>query len=179
MYLPEVPWLPTDPAVRSCHTDGRTTKRYMDVVRQFGVETNPRYRMRDGNNDGIIDTYCNVFVTDVAEAYGCYLPHWHLNSEFSANRLIEWLRSDSAAGGVRYGWEMVSPYAAKAAVMEGLLTIACYRNPKGVGHVAVVLPIPSDDDSNPYIAQAGRKNFVGRRLTDGFGTLPVVFFTCR
>lgn len=179
MYLPEIPWLPVNPDVRSCHTDGRTVKRYLEVVRQFNVERHPRYKVRDGNHDGKDDTYCNVFVSDVGEAYGLYLPHWHLNMEFSANRLIDWFRSDSDAGGTKYGWEEHTPHETMGAVMEGIFGVVTHKNPSGIGHVAVVLPIETSDDSNPYIAQAGRTNFVGRRLTDGFGDKPVRFFTCR
>ena len=69
------PWVPVRPALTSC-PNCRSQDRYLAVVRQFDVDTAERYRVRDTTGDGLADTFCNVFATDVAQAMGVLLPHW-------------------------------------------------------------------------------------------------------
>lgn len=169
------PWYPAHPKITACPScvDQR---KYLEVVRSFDVAKNPRYAVRDTTGDGVPDTFCNIFVADVAEALGRQLPHWWLGKELSANDMYDWLLRH----GPKYGWANVSAEAAMASVYKANLTVAAWKNPaRGPGHIAIVLPIPTDDPFNPFIAQAGRENFVGRRLTTGFGGRHPGFFTCR
>jgi hypothetical protein len=59
--------------------------------------------------------------------------------------------------------------ATDAAARGHLVVVGWDSKGKGSGHVAILLP------EGP-IAQAGRKNFVGRTVAEGFGKYPVRFF---
>src|SRR5207302_9718 len=57
-------WIPVDAAVSS-DLSNRSRPLYDNVINQFAVAVNPRYAQRDINGDGYIDTFCNIFVSDV------------------------------------------------------------------------------------------------------------------
>lgn len=139
------------------------------VIKQFNVEGNPRYKPRDVTGDGIPETFCNVFATDVAQACGVVLPHWWRGREYTANALYDWLGDE----GAEFGWEPVDEAGAVKAANEGRLALAIWQNPNGPGHVAVVIPSPGD---TALIAQAGRTNFYGRPVESGFGRREVKFY---
>ena len=160
--------VPVYPLVQSCEMD-RSPSRLEAVVRQFDVGENPRYRPRDTNGLPGRETHCDAFCADVAAAMGCLLPFWWrwpgqaAPTELSANRSIEWL----AGPGSGYGWSPTTLEQARVAACRGELAIAGWRNPKGSGHVAVVLPSPEAGEL--LIAQAGASCFYGRPLSAGFG----------
>lgn len=135
------------------------------------VESAERYRRRDVDGNGVIDTFCNFFVRDVCRLFGLELP-----ASMRANELIAWLVSSE---GRAAGWEQLAvendEHVAQAMADAGQLVIACWFNKNGhPGHMALV--VPSLGMPGVWIAQAGRNNFSRGVLAQGFGGLPVTFF---
>lgn len=163
----------------------RSASHLRAVVAQFQVETAPRYQPRGG------DTFCSTFAWDVSRAMGCELPkdvgvprtcvddHGDKSiviakAERTINEVIDWLRSVSA---INLGWRSVDELGARALATQGKLALVVWKNPTGGhGHVAVVVPPPSDRDPNTWIAQAGGKCFSQGTLQSGFGNVTVEFF---
>lgn len=153
------------PGVRSFYTT-------IDLIRQFHVETNPRYLRTPA------DTFCNIFVTDVLEAAGVLAPrHWSdpvsgmptpvgSGEELSANKLNAWFEKF----GTEFGWKRASTSVARVSANAGLIVVAVASNPnpKRSGHVAIVRP---DESPELYVSQAGAFNFERARLVDAFGSL--------
>jgi hypothetical protein len=147
----------------TCCPNCRSPSRLVEVLASLDVENSPRYRVRDTTGDGKPDTFCNIFVWDATRALGCELEHWWNGKELSANGLCDWL----ANVGTHYGWTEVSDFGAALAVVKGKPVVAAWRNPKGTGHVAMVLP-PGEGGAL-RIAQAGKRNLFDVELTKGFG----------
>jgi len=160
----------------------RTPEAYNLLIDQFMVETNPRYKPRNGA------TFCNIYAWDVSVAMGVELPRFveineignledatgkaigrNLGSgyilyqdiananatELDANRLATWLD----AQGANYGWREISAQEAQRRANQGYMTISVVKEPGGIGHVQVVRPTPDGSDYDPskgvYISQAG------------------------
>lgn len=151
-------WEPVDAEVRS-RPGARSRGLYDDVLNQFAVGVNLRYARRDGN------TYCNIFVWDATRAMGAEIPHWVDGRELDANSCSRWL----ATTGVRNGWSRVSAEEAQESANEGQPTVATWRNPNGIGHIAMVRPGTLTAEG-PAIAQAGSRNFNRGHVADGFGS---------
>lgn len=133
---------------------------------QFDVARNPRYRQ---NQQGKLETYCNIFAWDVSRALGCEIPHWLEDAngdrrELSALGCIEWLRESGDAA----GWRASSREGATSAVVLGQPTVVTWQNPKPghSSHIAVVLPPHAGE---LRIAQAGASNLFDVPLAQGFG----------
>lgn len=161
------PWKPIDvPSAKLPHTPDKLWA----VLRDLAVEKSKRYKAREGL------TYCNVFLWDVCRAMGCEIPHWvdkdgnradvGKGKELSANGTVRWLDEH----GARHGWVDADRETAMDAAARGHVVVLGWDS-KSVkpGHVAVMLP-------KGTIAQAGRRNFVGETISQGFGTLPVRFW---
>jgi hypothetical protein len=170
----------TNPPLRgdpSC----RNRATYDDVINQFAVGNNPRYAPRDSSGDGIRDTFCNIFVWDVTRAMGAEIPHWVDGSsnpaavgsgrELSANATVDWLRQH----GHRHGWRRVSEAEAQRLANQGHPSVVVWKNPGGIGHVAVVRP-GEVTSKGPAIAQAGVRNFNHGHVKDAFGNAPVEYW---
>ena len=165
------PWLPVDAPVQGV-PGIRTPEAYLDVCKQFDVEKNPRYAPKAGK------TYCNIYVWDCTKALGCEIPHWFhpvtgqptavsAGAEMRANDMFGWL----TVHGSEAGWSPMSPLDASWRANRGDPTVILWRNPRGIGHVAMLLP----DD---LIAQAGGTNLWRARVEEGFGTShPLHFFS--
>lgn len=161
------PWLPIEPP--SAKLPASVTK-LRAVIRDLDVENAPRYRATK------TQTWCNIFVTDVIDAMGFDPGHWVAKDgtradvgkgeELSANKLVRWF----VEKGPSHGWtEADRPSAVDAAARGHLVVVGWDSLGPGSGHVAILLP-------EGTIAQAGRTNFVGRTIAEGFGRLPVKFF---
>ena len=147
-------------------------EKYRHVLRDLQVEKSPRYKARDGL------TYCNIFLWDYTRAMGCEIPHWTFKDgsdatpgaqgalELNANRTIDWLDKH----GPNEGWVDADRQTAFDAASRGHVVVVGWhsKSPKP-GHVAVLLP-------EGTIAQAGRRNFVGETIEQGFGKLPVRYW---
>lgn len=160
-------------------SDNRGPAQYLAVVKQFGVESNPRYTPRGGN------TFCNIFLWDVTRHMSCEIPHWYvaysktpegkvtaLGNEYNANAVCDWLNGKWSQ---EYGWKsVIDGVNAMARANLGFPTVVAWKNPNGVGHVGVVIP---GTQPGVRIAQAGATNFVDGDVTRGFGHRPVAYFT--
>ncbi|MFL5320955.1 MAG: peptidoglycan-binding protein [Myxococcaceae bacterium] len=151
-------WEPVNAPVKST-TGNRSAARYADVLNQFAVGVNPRYRPRSGN------TYCNIFVWDATKAMGAEIPHWWHGHELDANSVNSWLHQN----GVAHGWRRVDAKTAQQFANAGRPSVASWRNPGGIGHVAMVRP-GSINAAGPASAQAGARNFNYGHIANGFGS---------
>jgi peptidoglycan hydrolase-like protein with peptidoglycan-binding domain len=170
----------TNPPLRG-DPSRRNRATYDDVINQFAVGNNPRYTPRDSSGDGIRDTFCNIFVWDVTRAMGAEIPHWvdskgnptgvGKGRELSANGTVDWLHQN----GNRHGWKKVSAQEAQRLANQGHPAVAVWKNPGGIGHVAVVRP-GEVTSKGPAIAQAGARNFNSGHVKDSFGNAPVEYW---
>lgn len=139
-----------------------SANNYGNVIDQFKVETNPRYKPTDSK------TFCNVFATDVMLAMGASTPTppYSLN----ANQYSDWL----AKQGPAKGWKAVSPAEAQKMANAGKPVLASWKNPDAdkSGHIAVVRPGTYDSGKGPATANAGKTNFNDGHATDGFKSGP-------
>ncbi len=161
-------WNPVHAAITSC-PHCRSAEQYLAVVRQFDVEMNPRYRPARDAAGEVAATYCNIFAWDVTRAMGCEIPHWWIGHELNANGLCDWL----GRTGIRFGWAQVDDAGAVAAAKLGQAVVATWRNPGGIGHIAVVIPT---DSPGVRIAQAGASCLFDAPVASGFGKRPVTYY---
>ncbi len=126
----------------------------------------PKYVKHDITSDGVDETFCNVWVADLADELGIILPHK------KANEQIVWL--DAADGGRGLGWERCDAVEARFLANRGRFTLATWLNEKAHGHIAAVVPFNS---AAVWVAQAGYRNYLAVQLAAGFGSYPVRFFT--
>jgi peptidoglycan hydrolase-like protein with peptidoglycan-binding domain len=167
-------WIPVDAPVRG-NPSNRNAQSYNEVLNQFAVGNNPRYTPRGGN------TYCNIFVWDATRAMGAEIPHWVDKSgnatgvgkgrELNANATVDWLHQH----GARHGYRKVSAAEAQRLANQGHPAVAVWKNPGGIGHVAMVRP-GEMTSRGPAIAQAGSRNFNRGHVQDGFGNRPVEYW---
>lgn len=143
------------------------------VIDELDVEHAPRYQPT------ATATYCNIFVSDVLQAMELQPQHWcDINGEpaedgdpsafeMNANRMARWFKLH----GPRNGWEEAEQREAIDAASRGHVVVAVWDSKvvNKPGHVAIVLP-------EGTIAQAGRTNFVGKTIREGFGNLTPRFY---
>jgi hypothetical protein len=167
--IPLDPWKPTLPAVFNGPGE-RSPLELRAVCAQFDVEHAGRYAVRDMNGDGRSETFCNIYVWDATTALKAEVPHWVGKSELNANAVIDWL----AWYGSAQGWLETGKADALAYARRGCPVVVCWKNVTGgSGHVAMMLP---PHDTEPRIAQAGRRNLFDVPLSAGFGARPIRFY---
>ena len=162
-WLHPYQWVPVTAPLTS-GTARRDARLLEQIVAQFEVETASRYRPT------ATATYCNIFLSDVTKALGCEIPHWWNGRELTANAVARWLAGEE---GGQNGWTLVSRRDAEIAANIGQPAVAVWANPKGVGHVALLVPSTGETQ----VAQAGRVNFSRGSLESGFGRREVVFYS--
>lgn len=172
------PWLDIDPPLTNAPGQ-RDPHTYDVVINQFAVEINPRYR-KDQQGEG--ETYCNIFIWDVTKAMGAEIPHWvdeygnptaqFEGSELCANGLIKWLEDY----GGKYGWEVLDARKAQAEANRGKPVVATWKNPDGVGHVAMVRPGEYSETQGPALANAGAINSNHTTVKEVFGNKEVIYY---
>ena len=153
---------PTNPPLRGDRSN-RSRALYDRVINQFAAGANPRYAHRKDAN-GRTSTFCNIFAWDVTRAMGAEIPHWvdakgdpaapGKGHELNANAINGWLH----AHGPRFGWRPVAAQQAVALASAGRPVVASWKNPKGIGHIAVIRPGEMHPEAGPLMAQAGAKN---------------------
>lgn len=169
---PDAWWHVTAPVTGG--SANRSAELLNHIVDQFEVETHQRYTPRGGT------TFCNVFVNDVTRALACEVAQMEHRAasivELDANAQIDWL---AGPRGIANGWTECTQRHAREAADNGLPVVVTWKNPGGIGHVAVGVPAPEDalPDGYLWIAQAGARNFRCGPVAAGFGLRPVKYFT--
>lgn len=170
-------WVEVTPDITNAEGQ-RSPDAYKQVAKQFEVETNPRYVK---GHSGGSETYCNIFLWDVTKAMGCEVPHWvdvatgvevpmGKGKELSANGVCDWFKTHA----LKFDWMPCGVGQARKRASAGYPTVVLWKNPGGIGHVAMVLP----GKDFTHIAQAGSNNFFDLDLTKGFGSVgPLEFYT--
>lgn len=172
----ERPWVPIRFAVTQMAPVVRSATAYAAVLDALPLLDSPRYQPRAGL------TFCNIFVWDCTRLLGCEIPHWEgpmghpvgpgEGRELTANDMRAWLEGP---GGSR-GWGPCGPATAQLMASRGNPTVAVWRNPNGTGHIAMVRPGELHPEKGPCIAQAGKRNFRGGHVLDGFGHRNLEYF---
>ena len=152
----------------------RNPEIYAQLINQFAVGNNARYRAGGGN------TYCNIFVWDVSRAMGAEVPHWIDSAgniavpgaphagEITINGGVIWMENH---GVPQHGWSNANPQQAQDAANQGLLAVVMWKNPTGGhGHTAIIRP-GTINAKGPASAQAGAVNFNSGHVADGFHSL--------
>jgi cell wall-associated NlpC family hydrolase len=155
----------------------KLNKKLEDVINELNVENNERYRI---NRQGRNETYCNIYVMDVAKELGIKLfgeaakygspeaVDWDndgkVDDYMDANKTIDWLRgtykkynTDIYGQGPENGWKKVSSTEAAILASKGYFVLVCWYNTNGIGHIAIVRP--NSKPGEIHIAQAGKENF--------------------
>ena len=152
-------WKGVDQSIIPSYAKIFSRENYLKITSFFNVTNGLRYLG--------LDTYCNIFVSDVTKAMGAEIPHWLNNKEQSATDMLAWLKSQFAFD---LGWHPVSAEQAKILADQGKPTIAVTE-----GHISMVVPGDGFTDENgvfwPSSAQAGRINFgpnEGKTVFQGF-----------
>lgn len=177
-------WLPVDAAVISTPAEraelgaDAARNRYDQVLDQFNVAENPRYR--PGKN-----TYCNIFVTDATRAMGAEIPHWVNREdgspvapgtagadELDANETARWLDKH----GSQYGWREVPPELAQEMANDGRPAVVVRENPGSIGHVAMVRPGEYSPEQGCAIANVGASNKAHSTTRGSFLTTDVKYW---
>lgn len=160
----------------------RSAMNYAKAIRQFEVETNPRYvRGHDNDPSNGQETYCNIFLWDCTKALSCEVPHWvdaatgveaplGKGRELSANGVCDWFATHS----LKFGWMECDETQARMRAYRGFPAVVLWKNPNGIGHVGMVMP----NKEETFISQAGATNFFNGPLRKGFGGVtPLRFYT--
>lgn len=190
--------LPVNAAIRGTPLNPNPNL-YAQVIDQFRVKTNLRYKIRDSDGDGDKDTFCNILVYDVVRAMGILGGlHWVTKDglpipdkdhdlpyknkldngykELNGRGTYEFLRGDKAKS---IGWREVTPIEAQVAANMGFCVIS-----GGHIHVTVIRPgIPrifKKQDSNyfddPKCSSAGGNNVEDVFNSQSFGYLDDVTY---
>jgi hypothetical protein len=172
------PWEDIAPPIRN-EVGNRNPDLFNAVLDQFSVSINPRYRKNQQSEN---ETYCNIFVWDVTKAMGAEIPHWvdengrpvpqFSGTEQGANDMIDWLEKF----GVNQGWDVVDAEGAQAMANLGKPVVATWKNPNGVGHIAMVRPGRMSEKDGPALAQAGAINSNTITVGESFGDKDVVYY---
>lgn len=162
---------PVDAPITSSQAN-RSAKNYDSVIDQFDVANNPRYAQRDSNGDGVTDTFCNIFVSDVTRAMGAEIPHWWQGRELNANATCDWLQNE----GAKFGWKKVSEQQAQDLANQGKPVVVTLKNGGGIGHVGMVRP--GENSNGPALAQSGATNVNKAHVRDNntFGNSDAIYY---
>lgn len=146
-----------------CHPEVRSPANLVDIVDQLDPAGAERYRRRDVDSNGTLDTFCNFFVRDALASLGVHVP------KLRANQLCGFFVT-------ALDWRAVTQHEAVMRACSGYPTVAGWVNPKGgPGHVALMIPSVRADV--PLCAQAGARNFASGTIALAFGNLPVSYWT--
>jgi hypothetical protein len=145
-----------------------TADRLRDAAADLAGKHKETYQ-RDDNG-----TKCNFFVRDFAKnATGVPIPEL---TGVKANEMFDKMKASRNWQPQQFQEDSAAAFkTAQEAANQGKLVVVAYKNPKGHGHVAVV--VPNDNGlvksgtwklSVPYIAQAGETVFSKGKLSMGF-----------
>lgn len=166
---------PCSPSIVN-NVGNRSAAAYNKVIEQFDVENSARYTPYKNGS-----TYCNIYVWDVTSAMGAQIPH-RVDSNgdiatsstknvkyMTANAMYNWLGEK----GKEYGWKEVSAEEAQKYANLGCPAVAAWKNPKGHGHIQMVVPSKDgqyNEDKGVAISQAGSKVIEYGYITDVYSS---------
>jgi|GEM_PF-3252414 len=183
---------PPDPIPQVPDPQGGVEK-IINTIAVFNVESNPDYQAYHDNNPSTDDTYCNIYVMDVAKSLDIPLPEYlkwpggkEIDRYLDANLAIKWLNGDfferdmpkDMHQGPDRGWQKIDSDKAAKLASAGYFVVVGWENPNPgeAGHMAIIRPESTDGD-HIRIAQAGASNFSDGSLQDGFSTKePLEYF---
>lgn len=160
-------WKPLVPPAAEIRTE-RSAENLLAATRALHVTQAKRYLPAHGN------TWCNIFMSDATQLLGCPISHWDpQGNERTINRTILDLRA-----GKFEGWTKVAAHDAANRAQIGLPTVAVWLNPRGHGHVSVVVPRPDNGElGHIYVTGAGAACREQCKLEEQFGPYtPMVEF---
>jgi hypothetical protein len=128
-----------------------------------------KYQPKKSKNTGeILETYCNFFINDVSELWGCY----DLDG-MTANEIVQHCRKN---------WKVVDASEAVRLANDGCLVIAGWEAPEATpggsrehGHVCLILSGELTYSSKHKhkvpgsCANVGKDNFYGKPISYAFG----------
>lgn len=123
------------------------------------------------NAAGILVTWCNVYLADVLAILGCPIPHWfdlgdgRGKREMRANDIVIGLRAGRFDGWSSLGNETEAVAWAGA----GKPAVAVWLNPKGPGHVGLVVATP-EGQHGAWIYAAGKTCVEDCAIDKSFGS---------
>lgn len=149
-------WKPLNPpAIVMKLGDMRSPENLLAASRALKVTEARRYLPDEKR------TWCNIYAADVCNILKAPLPHdWDLEDglgrrEMRANDIYDGLKK-----GKFPGWAMVGTIASESAILNlatvGVPQVAVWRNPKGPGHIVLIVPTPKGK-TGIYVTGAGRK----------------------
>jgi hypothetical protein len=145
----------------------RDPERYLQVIHQFAVGTNPRYEPEGpGKPRG------HIFVWDISRAMGCEVPHFVGARELTVAQTVDWLRHE----GPMRGWHKVADHDVLEVCKLGTLIVALPRDIK-VKQLAIVAPQEMPNDFKPRLTGACLKRGAGLTLLEAFGLRQGDYFT--
>lgn len=150
-------WNPIDNDIFPSYTTNRNKNDYLKTIDFFQVEDSTRYRRTSSV------TYCNIYVSDVTNALGVYIPRWLNGEKQNATAMLHWLENPMAQD---LGWHAVSAQEAQILANQGIPTVAATE-----GHIAMVIPGSGENIEGVYYpnsAQAGSINFDSEPTYVGF-----------
>jgi hypothetical protein len=153
----------------------RSAYRYAMLLRQFHVAEAPRYKPHRASGEK--DTYCNVFVLDVARNMHADLLEVLEDKDQVPLAKLNTTVNNIAKGltqlGEKHGWHQVDWRQAQQMADAGRPTVALWENPKPEhhGHIAMVRPGSVDDPRGVAIAQSGNFTVDASHLKDRFAVV--------
>lgn len=140
----------------------RSAENLLAATRALHVTEAKRYLPANGN------TYCNIFMADATQLLDCSIAHRDASgNERTINQTILDLRA-----GKYTGWSKVNANDAANRAQLGLPTVAVWLNPKGHGHVSVLVPRPLNGIvGHVYVTGAGAACREQCTIEGQFGTL--------
>ena len=164
--------------------DSDTKKQYLQKVYDVAedVVNDADVRPYYTNEYGVTGTWCNKGLDRMLDRLGVRHDTMLSNNPGTGKPDIEWTKAndmaknlDEAARKANNGVVLIeSGKAAQEFANKGYAVVAAWYNPKGSGHVALVIPDAGqyNETFGPKIAQAGAENFGpkdNKYIVDGFG----------
>lgn len=158
-------WRPLKPPpdVEALGRGPRSGSALLGVTRALCVTQAKRYEPDEKR------TWCNVYAVDALE-----ILRAPLERERTVNELVAGLRKSRYPGWLPLAGEnwaadgkMILSLSNRAAC--GLPTVATWLNLQGHGHIAIVVPTPTDGHSGLYVTCAGRDRLQEAPIAHAFG----------
>jgi hypothetical protein len=122
----------------------RSKQKLEQVLKQFAVTSNPRYRHTPPEK-----SKAHIFVWDVSIAMGCEIPHFVGANELTLNQTIDWVRFEAPMK----GWVRTGEFDVYDLANAGRMVIALPKDAK-VRAIAIAVPEEPAEDGKPLLVSA-------------------------